>query len=513
MSTKNCPETPRQRMIGMMYLVLTAMLALNVSADVLEAFTKVQTGLTSTINNLNKKNTELYNEIEMAYQLNQIKVRPVRDKSLKLRKQAQELIYYIETLKKQMAVLADGENGDPYRLEAKDNLDIGGQVMLLERKGEELKDKINLLRENAVNSIIKKDSVFRLTIENRLDTRDPRPVDGEFKSWEASKFEGIPLVAVMTMLSMYQSDILSVESDMLHYLYSSIDAESFKFNKLQALVIPESKYVLKGESFKARILLAAMDTTQRPQILVNGREIGYQGDFGYYVQPAVQSGNQRINGVIHFQTSSGSIMPYEFETNYVVADPAVVISPTKMNVLYVGVDNPVSVAVPGIPLNEIDAQVMNGSIQRVSDGNYIVRPRVAGKMCTVSVSGNIQGQKKELQLCQFRVKEVPDPVAKVNDMRGGSIRKNVLLAIGQVDAVMENFDFDMKFTVESFNVYAVVDGYVQEERKSDKGRFSAAQQKLIGKLKRNQAVTIEDIIVRGTDGTTRKLPPISFKIE
>lgn len=134
-------------------------------------------------------------------------------------------------------------------------------------------------------------------------------------------------------------------------------------------------------------------------------------------------------------------------------------------------------------------------------------------MCTVSVSGNIQGQKKELQLCQFRVKEVPDPVVKVNDMRGGSIRKNVLLAIGQVDAVMENFDFDMKFTVENFNVYAVVDGYVQEERKSDKGRFSAAQQKLISKLKRNQAVTIEDIIVRGTDGTTRKLPPISFKIE
>lgn len=513
MSTKNCPETPRQKMIGMMYLVLTAMLALNVSADVLEAFTKVQAGLTSAINNLNKKNTELYNDIEMAYRLNEVKVRPVRDRGLEIRKQAQELVDYIESLKKHMAVLADGEGGNPYQLEAKDNLDIGGQVMLLENKGRELKERMNLLCESALKSVAEKDSVFRLTIENRLDTRDPRPVDGEFKSWEASKFEGIPLIAVMTMLSMYQSDVLNIESDMLHYLYSSIDAESFKFNKLQALVIPDSRYVLKGENFKARILLAAMDTTQRPQIIVNGQEVGYQGDFGCYVQAANQTGVQKIQGVINFQAPSGGIIPQEFETAYMVADPAVVVAPTRMNVFYVGVDNPVSVAAPGISLDEIDAQVTNGVIQRQSGGNYVVRPKVAGKMCVVSVFGNIQGQKRELQSYQFRVKEVPDPVAKVNDMRGGTIRKNVLLAAGQVDAVMENFDFDMKFTVENFNVYAVVDGYVQEERKSDRGRFSVSQQKLISKLKRNQAVTIEDIVVKGTDGTTRKLPSVTFKLD
>ena len=131
MGAKNCPETPRQKMIGMMYLVLTAMLALNVSADVLDAFTKVQQGLTSTIANFTKKNADLYNDIEMAYNLNQTKVAAVREKTNEIRKSTQELVDYIEQLKYKMVVLADGEeDADVMNIKAKDNLDIGGQVMV-----------------------------------------------------------------------------------------------------------------------------------------------------------------------------------------------------------------------------------------------------------------------------------------------------------------------------------------------------------------------------------------------
>ena len=136
MGSKNCPETPRQKMVGMMYLVLTAMLALNVSADVLNAFTKVQQGLTSTIGNFQKKNAEVYNEIEMAYNLNHSKVAPVKAKADRLRKAAKEAVEYIEKLKYRIVVLADGEEeADVMNVKAKDNLDIGSQVMLLEGKG------------------------------------------------------------------------------------------------------------------------------------------------------------------------------------------------------------------------------------------------------------------------------------------------------------------------------------------------------------------------------------------
>ena len=514
MGTKNCPETPRQKMIGMMYLVLTAMLALNVSADVLNAFSKVQQGLTSTIANFTKKNSELYNEIEMAYNLNQQKVSGVRDKSAEIRKSTKELVDFIEELKYKMVVMADGEEeADIMNIKAKDNLDIGGQVMLLQGKGKELRQMVSDYREKLAGCIAERDSVLRNSVVTHLATDDPKPVDGEFKSWEASKFEGIPLVGVVTILTMYQADILSAESDVVKYLFSSIDAESFKFNKLEALVIPESRYVLKGETFKARVMLAAIDTTQKPQIIANGRELAYVGDVATYTEAATTVGFRKLKGVINYITPSGSTLPREFEMEYEVADPAVVISPTKMNVFYVGVDNPVSLAAPGISPEAIEAQITNGTIRKETTGAYVVRPTAAGKNCSITVFANIQGQKRELQTQVFRVKDVPDPVAKVNGMRGGKIRKNMLVAAGQVDVEMENFDFDLKFTVEGFTVYTVIDGFVQEETDSQKGKFGDAQLRLVNKLKRNQALVIENIIVKGPDGSTRKLPSISFRID
>ena len=199
--------------------------------------------------------------------------------------------------------------------------------------------------------------------------------------------------------------------------------------------------------------------------------------------------------------------------DYEVAAPTVVISPTKMNVFYVGVDNPVSLAVPGISPNLIQTAISNGTIQKRSNGEYVVRPAVAGKPCTITVFANMQGGKRELQKQVFRVKNVPDPVAKVNGLRGGKIRKGMLVAAGQVDVELENFDFDMKFAVESFSVYTVIDGFVQEENDSRKAKFGDAQLRLINKLKRNQVLVIENIIVKGPDGSTRKLPSLSFRID
>ena len=170
-------------------------------------------------------------------------------------------------------------------------------------------------------------------------------------------------------------------------------------------------------------------------------------------------------------------------------------------------------ASPGNSTEAIEPQITNGTIHKQENGKYIVRPAVAGKPCSITVMADVQGQKRELQTQTFRVKEVPDPVAKVNGQKGGKIKKNVLMAAGQVDVEMENFDFDMKFTVENFSIYTVIDGFVQEVTKSDKGNFSDAQLKMIGKLKRNQALTIENIVVKGPDGTTRKLQSIPFRIE
>lgn len=511
MSTKNCPETPRQKMIGMMYLVLTAMLALNVSADVLDAFTKVQEKMASTVAGFYKKNSEAYNEIEMAYNLNATKVEPIRGKALEIKEMSKQLLEFIEGVKKKMVVLADGPEGDVMNIQARDNLDIGGQVMITQGEGKELRKMLDEFREKALACINPKDSLLRISIMHNLDTEDPKPVDGEFKSWQSSKFEGIPLVGVVTMLTFYQANVLSTESDVIRYLYSSIDAESFKFNKLEALVIPDSRYILSGDKFKARIMLAAVDTTQRPQVLVNGREIAYKGDYCQYTETATRVGIHRFKGVINYVSPSGSTLPRHFEMEYEVADPAVVISPTKMNVFYLGVDNPVSLAAPGLPPDAVEPQITNGEILKTAEG-YVVRPKVAGKNCEITVMATIDGQKRKLQTQAFRVKEVPDPVAKVAGYREGKIKKNLLLAAGGVDVEMENFDFDMKFTVQGFSMYTVVDGYAQDM--AAKGpAFTTEQLKMIKNLKRNQILVIEQIMVKGPDGSVRKLPSISFKID
>lgn len=512
MSTKNCPETPRQKMIGMMYLVLTAMLALNVSADVLDAFTRVQEKMSSTVSGFYKKNAEAYNEIDMAYNLNSTKVAPIRAKALEIKSLSSDIFVFIEELKKKMVLLADGPEGDVMHIQARDNLDIGGQVMITEGEGKKLRELLNRFQEKSLSFIHPKDSLLRVSIRHNLDTEAPKAVDGEFKSWESSKFEGIPLVGVVTMLTFYQANVLSTESDVIRYLYSSIDAESFKFNKLEALVIPDSRYVLTGDRFKARILLAAVDTTQRPDVIVGGRSISYNGDYCLYTESATKVGIHRLKGVINYVSPSGATLPREFSMEYEVADPAVVISPTKMNVFYVGVDNPVSLAAPGLSPDVIEPQISNGEIRKSSDGSYIVRPKVAGRNCEITVFATIDGQKRKLQTQKFRVKEVPDPVAKVGGQRDGKIKKNLLLAAGGVDVEMENFDFDMKFIVQSFSMYTVIDGYAQDQS-SRSGSFTGEQLKMIRSLKRNQILVIEQIMVKGPDGSVRKLPSISFKID
>lgn len=512
MSSKNCPETPRQKMIGMMYLVLTAMLALNVSADVLDAFTKVQQGLTSTIANFSKKNAEVYNDIEMAYSLNQSKVGTTREKTTAVKEKTEKMISFIETLKFDVVALVDGkETADINHIRGKDNLDAGGQILIQQGKGKELRNMLEDYREFVLSMINEKDSVLRNGVANNLNTTAPKPVDGEFKSWESANFEGIPLAGIVTLLSLMQASILTVESDVVHYLYASIDAESFKFNKLEALVIPDSRYILRGETFKAKILLAAVDTTQMPEILVNGRKVEYKGDFGVYSEAATTLGVRKLKGVINYVSPAGITLPRTFEVDYEVADPAVVISPTKMNVFYLGVDNPVSLAAPGLPPDAIVAEITNGQLVK-SDGGYIVRPQVAGKKCEITVYASIDGQKRKLQTQEFRVKEVPNPVAKIAGFTDGTIKKNVLLAAGNIDVEMEGFDFDMKFTIDGYNMYTVVDGFVQEA--DTKGAtFSQEQVKLIKNLKRNQVLVIEQIMVYGPDAKKRKLSTLSFKID
>jgi gliding motility-associated protein GldM len=181
-----------------------------------------------------------------------------------------------------------------------------------------------------------------------------------------------------------------------------------------------------------------------------------------------------------------------------------------MNVFYLGVDNPVDISVGSVPPDKIFPQITNASLVKKSGGSYIVKPKRPGNSI-VTVFADIDGQKKRMGSQEFRVKIVPNPVAKVNDQTGGLINKNLLLAQIGVTAEMENFDFDLKFTVTEFTVSATVQGFVRDA-KSNNNRFTNEQMNIIRTLGRGARVYIQDIKAVGPDGSLRPLSTINFKL-
>lgn len=529
-------ETPRQKMIGMMYLVLTALLALNVSAEVLNAFVLVDESLRKSYDNINKKSEGIYSEFDKAMEDPALKAKTQKWKTEAdlVKEQTQELFNYIDSIKTLLVFTAEGEASpyltggegehagekyDPELLQAKGNLDVGGQVMVLEKRGIELKSKINSFDSTLVDVVIRTApggdtsryaSVIK-GIQNSLKTDSIKGHDG-LVPWEIGSFEGLPLAAVLTMLSKTQTDLRNAEADALNYLYGQIDASSFKFNKIEAIVNSESNYVLQNNKYQAEVFIAAADTTVTPEITVGGTNLPIKEGKGIYTGSTSTVGIKTWGGVIKLKHPvTGEIQEFPFKSQYQVGAPSLTVSPTKMNVFYIGVANPVDVSVSGIPADKVTASISNGSIVKKSGSSYEVRVKSVGKV-SVSATVEVDGQRKSMGSREFRVKRVPDPVPKVGGLRGGSMKKNTLAAQSGVVADLENFDFDLRFNVVSFSVSATIKGFVEEER-STSARLTARQQNLIKKVAIGQKVYFDDVICVGPDGSRRNIGSIGFKVK
>lgn len=513
-------ETPRQKMIGMMYLVLTALLALNVSAEVLNAFVLVDNSLTKTANNYAKKNERIYTAFEVSYQENKDKVGPWKAKADSVKLLSQELFDYIYSLKLKIVKTAEGSTDEyeargPIAVSNKSDNNIPGQIMILEKNGEQLKQEIEEYRSTLFELIGDTTNAEGLSrgISASLNTDPVEGNTGEMKPWESANFDHLPLSGVLTMLTKLQTDVRNAESDMINYLYSKIDAGSFKFNKIEAIVNAPTNYVLVGNEYTAEVFIAASDSTQEPIIELNGgSRLPIVDGKGQYRGNTSSVGFKQWGGVIKLESpATGDTLEYEFSSEYQVAEASLVVSPTKMNVFYIGVDNPVAVSVPGVPADKLSVSISGGSISPRGGGEYTVRVRQPGTTY-VSVSADFEAGARSMGRKEFRVKRVPDPVAMIAGKKGGVIGKSVLMAQQGVMAVLENFDFDLTFTVVRFTVSATIKGYA-EEATSNSNRFTQQQKNIIRQVAQGQKVYIENIKARGPDGTTRSLPAMSFKLQ
>ena len=565
-------------MIGMMYLVLTALLALNISKEVLNGFVKVENSLQDTQHTLKGKVAETLTTLEVKYAQNKEKVGPFMDKARDVRERSDNLVNYITQLKGRCMAKSEGKYDDAV---ANDFVNFIGQdetgmdttinLALIQKKDEyqeltafmvgsepqspkfdendpwsatALRKNLEAYRDylksvklvdsqgqtRELPEYIKVQLDERFTFENEME-------DGKEVLWEAANFFDVPLAAVMPLMSKMIVDVQDAQEDVLSWLLGGIEAKSYKFTNLMPLVVPESNYILRGDSFRADVLLAAYDATNAPDIFIDGDKwdgrdstlLAYEGMEGLTIGAdgmgklriptrGMSLGDMSFKGLIRYQGPDGNIEPYSFYTPTItVAEPALVVSPTKMNVFYRGVPNPVEVSVPGVAQDKVDVRIDGGhSIKKQPDGSYIVEPSSSSSVreANITVSAELpDGSKKSLPAKNFRVKRIPDPVAfwtgkKPTDK---GITKAEVLSFAPVAARMEGFDFDVKVRVKSFTLRISKDGAFSD-LPSGNNRLTTDQQEALKRVRRGNIIYLEDILVSMPDGTERDLPPMKLKI-
>lgn len=565
-------ETPRQKMIGMMYLVLTALLALNISKEVLNGFVKVENSLRTTQGTLNAKVNETSTELETKYLQNQEKVKPFYDKAQQVNASSAELISYITEMKARVMAASAGDYDDAGELAVgnyigkdENGMDTVLNLALIPIKDEyqnlttfvgmaepkeplegpwtavELKQKLEAFSSQLKNTSVVDNQGTRRDLpqylKDQIDETFAFPTEiqeGEEVSWEHANFYHVPLAAVIPLMTKMTLDIQDIQDDILSWLLGSVDAKSYKFTNLMPLVVPESNYILRGDSFRADVLLAAFDGTNPPDIYVDSKKwnerdsslleyenidalpIGTDGLGKLRISTRGMSlGESNYKGLIRFQGPDGNIQDFPYYTpKFTVAEPALVVSPTKMNVFYRGLPNPVEVSVPGVPGDKIDVRISgNHRLKKESDGTFTITPGT-DKKANITVSAELpDGSKKTLPAREFRVKRIPDPVpffvGKTPSDR--SISKQALVGADGIGAQMVNFDFDVRVVVKSFSVSVSRDGTLVE-KKSNSNRLTADMKQLFNRVSRGNVVYFEDIIVGMPDGTERQVAAMKLKV-
>ena len=545
-------ETPRQKMIGMMYLVLTAMLALNVSAEVLDAFRLVNEGIKNTTEIFSEKNESIYKDFEEEVAKNEQKAGKWKEKAFDVKEQADELYNYIQNLKVTIVKQNQGKNIEENEALSEKN----GKIRVDQAKvtGEnktskttsflignesngkayELKEKINKYRENLLEMISKEDKKVINAISSSLDTSDPPALEGrEKKTWEIKHFYEIPLGAILPILSKIQADVRNAESEMIQYLFNQIGAGSFSFNKLEATVIPNSSNIIQGNKYKAEVFLAARDTTAPPEILIGKWDsvrkddgsydvemtrvddsLEIQGGKGIFETETSRTGEHEWGGIIKLRGPDGNYIKKPFKREYRVSPPNVVISPTKMNVFYVGVANPVSISIPGIPAKNVRPSITNGNIYKVGPGKYEVKPNSSRRNCVVRVQGKVEGDFRSYGSQEFRVKDLPTPTAQVAGKAGGDITAEKLRLQSGVLAKMEEFLFDLNYEVTQFTITTTDrGGYLKDLKKDGYAFDQEVRNWLENNVSPGRKVNFEDIEAVGPDGSVKELNPITFTVK
>ncbi len=530
--------SPRQQMISLMYLVLLAMLAMNASKDLLNAFVMLETGIGSTNKNFSAKNEKSYKAISNAA-AKIASAKPLDELAKKISKQADLVYNYIKEDKDYLVYSSGGRDEDSIPL-AKDNQELASGYYIVNdvpnEKAERLKKGVDDFRTLLLAvPLVKKDPALVTRISKMLATRDSVIEDIKHE-WISLMVDHLPMAAATANLTLIQTYVRNAETEVIDKIAVSLEGDGMVVNVVNGMAVLNPAYVLTGDSIKGDIFIAAYNKDITPTIFVGvvdttkftaGKyetqndkpeetntlfkgpfeEIKSSGGKGLFRKRTSSAGLQDLAGVIRI-AGKDKITYYNFHTTYMVAEPTATVSATKMNVFYVGVPNPMAVSAPGVALDDIQVAASGLAITPgPKKGEYVVNaktPNPKGVEVVVSKKGG-----GRLGGMVFRVKTLPDPVAEVMQQRGGLIPSAKLKVVSTVIAKMDNFDFDLKVTVVSFDLTMNLKGDLRTLSSTSDG-LTNDMKSLLNAANKGTKVYFENIKAKMPDGSVRKLGTIAL---
>ncbi len=502
------PKEPRQLMINLMYLVLTALLALNVSAEVMNAFFSLDKGMKESRDIVEKNNGSLTTAIEKAAQdypspqAEDYKARAIRSNQI-----VNDFVVYVQGIRDNLYAKAGGENpkvpGQPKDIR---NKDITTKMFVNDGLGNEIQEKIKELRTQ-LSGIVDNDA---LTVASLPLSVEELPAGTKAKSWSEFKFKQMPVAAVFPLLGKIQSDAKNSATAVLNYCATKVQGTDLKFDKFIPGVAPKKNYVILGDEFEAEVFLSAFSSkTDNVSINVNGNNVALKDGIGTYKTKPSNVGEQKYSVSINIKNpTTGTTETVKKEFSYEVGQRSIAVQLDKMNVFYIGVENPISVSAAGVSSNDVKVSASGVNVANKGGGHFIVTASTPGEsILTVSAPG-------VSQRFTYRVKRIPDPTPLLGAKhRSKAMPNGEFRAQGGIATVLENFDFDAKCDVAGFEVTWLPKRQDPISKQNSGARWNGDVQDWISKAKPGDAYFFDDIKCKCPgDAAARNLGGLAFKI-
>ncbi len=523
------PKEPRQLMINLMYLVLTAMLALNVSAEIINAFFLIDRGIASSNNVFDKSNATVTEILAKNAEQDLSKYQKLIDAAKQVSSISKDFDTYVTDLRESMVKATDGyypENdehhpgGIPKGYKDKD---VTTRTLVEEKKGEELKARVLADREKIMGIVnglkglpgtaINEQTIAELDKSIQLNISDAEWQKAKKKSWSFFTFNQMPLASVFPILRKFQNDMKGSEAAVLNFLSDQVGKQTFKVDAFIPIASAKKAYVISGEPFEAEVTVGASSKSvyDNMSIRVNGASQKVENGIAKYSTTTNSTGVQKYKVDITLTNpTTQKSETYSKEFEYEVGRRSVTVSAEKMNVFYIGVDNPVAVAAAGVSSNELRVSASGAGINlRGGNGKYTATVSQPGES-TISVSGGGLTNSS----FKFRVKRIPDPVARLSKSSGGSMGSGEFKAQGGVGAFLDNFDFEATCVIQGFNLVYVPKRQDAVPVVNGGARYNDRARELVSRAKPGDIYYYENVKAKCPgDVAGREINPMVFTIK